>query len=417
LANNNNNLSLFIGLRYSLSKRHSSFVSIVSAVSMLGMALGVTSLITVMSVMNGFSSELRGRILSAVPHGFIEVPGGAMSNWKEHREAVLQTPGVEAAAPYIQSNALLKNGYTSRGIQLTAIDPLLESTVSAVSKTMLMGQLSALSKQKFSIVLGEILANSMASEVGDNVTLVIPKLRITPGRVKPRSRRFTVVGIFEVGAQLDARQAYISLSSGQKIFALGESVHGLRVRVEDLYAAPAILNAVLEYTGADYQLSDWSQTQGSLFQAVRMEKFLVALLLFSVVAVAAFNIVSTLTMAVAEKRGDIAVLRTMGASRMTIATVFMVQGLFLATLGIFIGCTLGIYIACNITEIIAMLEYLLGFQVFDPAVYFISAIPSELQIRDVVVVCAAAFFLSLLAASYPAYRASKISPAEVLRYE
>ncbi|MDB3855983.1 lipoprotein-releasing ABC transporter permease subunit [Halieaceae bacterium] len=413
---NNRLLPLFIGLRYSFGKSRNGFISLVSIVSVLGMGLGVASLIVVLSVMNGFSAELRDRILGAVPHGFIQMADGTMRDWPLHRDRVLAEPGIIAATPYIQTNGLLKNEYSSRGVQITAIDPELEKSVSAVSTVMISGSYEALSKQKFGVVLGSILAQSLGVSSGDKVTLLVPRLRITPAGVSPRSKRFTVVGIYELGAQLDGRQAFISLSSGQALMAMGDDVEGLRLAVDDLYKAPEILSAIAGQAKGIYRYRDWSETQGSLFQAVKMEKRLVALLLFSVVIVAAFNIVSTLTMAVAEKRGDIAVLRTMGASKLTIALIFLLQGLFLSVLGIVLGLCLGVFVALNVTEIISSLELLLGFQVFDPNIYFISAIPSELRAEDVIITAFAGLLLSLLAAFYPAYRASRVAPAEVLRY-
>lgn len=414
---NNNLLPLFIGLRYSLSKRRNGFISLVSIVSVLGMGLGVASMVVVLSVMNGFSVELRDRILGAVPHGFIQQAGGSMQGWSNHRASVLSVEGVTAAAPYIQTNGLLKSAYASRGVQITAVEPTMEQTVSRVSEAIKSGSYTALGRHKYSIVLGSILAEALGVSPGDKVTLLVPKLRITPAGVRPRSKRFTVVGVFELGAQLDGYQAFIDLPGGGALMGLGDAVHGLRVAVDDLYRAPEILADVVKYSGGDYQYQDWSQTQSSLFQAVKMEKILVALLLFSVVMVAAFNIISTLTMAVAEKRGDIAVLRTMGAGKMSVALIFLVQGLFLSLLGIVSGLFLGVFIALNVTEIISWLEKLLRFQVFDPQVYFISAIPSELRADDVVLIGLAALILSSLATFYPAYRAAKIAPAEVLRYE
>ena len=410
---NNKTLPFYIGLRYSFSKRRNRFISVVSMISMLGMALGIASLIVVLSVMNGLSAELTDRILSVVPHGFVQSKQGLMQNWRSHQQQVLSVSGIEAAAPYIKSNALLKTDFANNGVQLTAIDPVAEATVSKIARSMVAGDLRQLEQQKFSIVLGGIVARSLGVNVGDTVTLVIPELRITPAGVKPRSRRFTVVGIFEVGAQLDASQVFISLESGQKLFALGDAIHGLRLKVEDLFAARKTLQAL----ASDYHFQDWSQTQGSLFQAMKMEKILITVLLFSVIAVAAFNIVSTLTMAVAEKRADIAVLRTMGASRRLVATAFLVQGLFLALVGVLSGGGLGILVASYIADIIAILEALAGSQVFDPSIYFISEIPSDIKNSDLLVIGSVALIMSLLAACYPAYRAASIAPAEVLRYE
>ena len=380
------------------------------------MSLGVAIMIIVLSVMNGFSSELRERILGAVPHGFIESTSGVMNEWPLHREKVMEMIEIIAATPYIQINGLLKSEFGSRGVQITAIDPELEKKVSIVSTAMISGSYDALKKHNFGIVLGGLLAQSLGVTVGDKVTLLVPKLRITPLGVRPISKRFTIVGIYELGAQLDVYQTFISLGSGQALMAMGNGVQGLRVAVDDLYRAPEILSDFTQKNLGTYRHHDWSQTQGSLFEAVKMEKRLVAMLLFSVVMIAVFNIVSTLTMAVAEKRGDIAVLRVMGAGRVVVALIFVIQGLFLSVLGILLGIVMGTFVALNITEIVSYLELMLSFQVFDPNIYFISEIPTQLRIDDVSMVTAAALLLSLLAAFYPAYRASMISPAEALRY-
>ncbi len=406
----------FIGLRYSLSRKRNRFTSLISAISMLGMVLGVTSLIVVLSVMNGFAGELRGRILSLVPHGYIESREG-LAEWPEVAAALESSPGVVAVAPFISEKVLLRSRRTLQGAELTAVVPDLETGVSEVADNMLAGNFEELSGTPFGVVLGASLARVLAVVPGDSLEVTVPRLTVTPLGVFPRSKRLTVVGLFEVGAQPDSYQAFVSLETGQRLFGGGGKVDGLQVRTEDLFAAPDILAALETDLPEGLRAVDWSQTQGSLFRAVRMEKLIVSLLLLSVVAVAAFNIVSTLVMSVTEKRRDIAVLRTMGARAEGIMAIFVAHGLALATIGIGAGAILGVLLSLNIADITVAIENALGVKLFDPSVYFISELPAELQVSDVVAVVIAAFVLSLGATLYPAWRAAQVAPAEVLRYE
>ena len=406
----------FIGLRYSLSRKRNRFTSLISAISMLGMVLGVTSLIVVLSVMNGFAGELRGRILSLVPHGYIESREG-LAQWPEVAAALESSPGVVAVAPFISEKVLLRSRRTLQGAELTAVVPDLEAGVSEVADNMLAGNFEELSGTPFGVVLGASLARVLAVVPGDSLEVTVPRLTVTPLGVFPRSKRLTVVGLFEVGAQPDSYQAFVSLETGQRLFGGGGKVDGLQVRTEDLFAAPDILAALETDLPEGLRAVDWSQTQGSLFRAVRMEKLIVSLLLLSVVAVAAFNIVSTLVMSVTEKRRDIAVLRTMGARAEGIMAIFVAHGLALATIGIGAGAILGVLLSLNIADITVAIENALGVKLFDPSVYFISELPAELQVSDVVAVVIAAFVLSLGATLYPAWRAAQVAPAEVLRYE
>jgi lipoprotein-releasing system permease protein len=410
------NYAPFIGLRYSFSRKRNRFTSVIALVSMLGMVLGVASLITVLSVMNGFAGELRGRILSLVPHAYVESPRGIV-DWQALGQRLAQQPGVEAYSPFISDKVILASGRTLRGAVLTAIDPAREAAVSQIPQAMARGQLSSLDEAGFNVVLGATLARVLGVGVGDEIEVTVPRLTITPLGAFPRSKRLHVTGTFEVGAPPDAHQAYVGLATGQKLLGPRHAVDGLQLRTEDLFRAPEIVAGLRDSLPGEYRLRDWSQTQGSLFQAVKMEKVLVSLLLLSVVAVAAFNIVSTLVMSVAEKRRDIAVLRTMGARAGGIMAIFVAHGLGLATVGISGGAVLGILLAYNISSITLFLENLLGVKLFDPAVYFISELPSQLLASDVLMVVLASLALSLLATLYPAWRAARVAPAEVLRYE
>jgi len=411
------NYAPFIGLRYSFSRKRNRFTSVIAMVSMLGMVLGVTSLIVVLSIMNGFAGELRGRILSLVPHGYIEQDGQGIEAWQELLLKMQSSPAVVAVSPYISDKVILGSGHTLRGGVLTAVDPALESKVSSIADAMVAGTLDTLDRPGFNVILGATMARIMGVAVGDQVEVTVPRLTVTPLGVFPRTKRLTVTGLFEVGAQPDSYQAYVSLTTGQKLLGSKGFVDGLQVRTVDLFTAPATMSSLARALPQQYTIKDWSQTQGSLFRAVKLEKLMVSLLLLSVIAVAAFNIISTLVMSVAEKRRDIAVLRTMGARAGGIMAIFVAHGIGLAAVGISIGAVAGVLLATNISSITAFIENILGVKLFDPSVYFISELPSDLQWGDVLWVLLASLTLSLLATLYPAWRAARIAPAEVLRYE
>lgn len=411
------NYAPFIGVRYSFSQKRNRFTSVIATVSMLGMVIGVASLIVVLSVMNGFAGELRGRILSLVPHGFVEGASGGIEDWQALLAKVMASPGIVAASPFITEKAIMGNAGTRRGAVLTAIDPASESGVSNLAGALISGDLQSLQGDGFNVVLGVTLANILRVVPGDYVEVTVPRLTVTPLGLFPRSKRLQVTGLFQIGAQPDAHQAYISLATGQKLLGSKGRVDGLQVKTRDLFEAPDIMRSLATTLPATYAVKDWSQTQGSLFRAVKLEKVMVSLLLLSVVAVAAFNIVSTLVMSVAEKRRDIAVLRTMGARASGIMAIFVAHGLVLAAVGITAGAGIGVLLASNIAAITAAVERTLGMKLFDPTVYFISELPADLQGSDVTLVVAASLLLSLLATLYPAWRAARIAPAEVLRYE
>ena len=412
-----NKLPLFIGLRYSFSRQRNRFIGVVSMVSVFGMALGIASLITVLSVMNGFAGELRDRILSLVPHLQVEAVDGRLEQWPALVDDILLRDAVQGAAPYIESKALLASGRSVRGSVVSAIDPRAETAVSEVSRHMQRGSFTALGDKPYAIVIGALQARILNVDLGDTVEVTVPHLTVTPLGSFPRRKRFTVVGIFEIGAELDSSQAYIALEAGQKLFGLDNAVEGLRVRLHDLFAAPAVAAELQRDLGDSFEVRDWGRSQGNLFAAIRMEKIMMTVLLLSVVAVAAFNIISTLTMAVTEKRSDIAVLRTMGARASSVMAIFVAHGLLLALSGIALGVAVGVTLALNISEVTLFVEQLFGTKLFNPKVYFISDLPSRLRWQDVAVVAGLALLLSLLATLFPAWRATRIAPAEVLRYE
>ncbi|MCR8921901.1 lipoprotein-releasing ABC transporter permease subunit [Dasania sp. GY-MA-18] len=409
-------LALFIGLRYTQAKRRNQFISFVSLISLLGMVLGVLALIVVLSVMNGFEAELRGRILSVLPHGHITAQP-ALKEWPRWQQQLAQQPGVKAAAPYVAGNIMLSRYGLLRNARLNAIDPSLEQGVWSMADHMIAGDMTQLAPGRYGIVLGDILARYLGVRPGDEVTVMLPKVTITPVGVYPRVKRFTVVAIFSVGAQLDSDTAFIHLADGQKLFQLGQAVTGLRVELEDIFSAPTLLPQLAQQLFPGAIASSWQQSQGSLFQAMKMEKTMITLLLLVIVTIAAFNIISILTMMVADKRSDIAVLRTMGMSPKAIRNIFMIQGMAVGSGGILLGIVLGLPLAFYVGEVVATVESWLGLTVFNPNVYFISKIPSLVQWQDVAIIAGAGFLLSALATIYPAMRAANIHPAEALRYE
>jgi lipoprotein-releasing system permease protein len=411
------NYAPFIGLRYSFSRKRNRFTSVIAMVSMLGMTLGVASLIVVLAVMNGFAGELRGRILSLVAHGYVQSHDGGITQWRQLLTDLEQDPAVVAVSPYITDKVIFGSGASLRGGILTAIEPQFESRVSDIEGAMVAGSLASLDAGNFNVVMGAALARILGVGPGDQVEITVPRLTVTPLGVFPRTKRLTVTGLFEIGAQQDGLQAYVSLATGQKLLGQAGAVDGLQVKTEDLFSARQTMARLAASLPAQYSVKDWSETQGSLFQAVKLEKLMVSLLLLSVVAVAAFNIVSTLVMSVAEKRRDIAVLRTMGARAGGVMAIFVAHGLGLAAVGISMGTVVGVLLATNISRLTVLIENALGVKLFDPSVYFISELPSDLQWPDVTVVVVASLFLSLLATLYPAWRAARIAPAEVLRYE
>lgn len=409
--------STFIGLRYTRSKRRSQFVSLVSVFSLLGMVLGVAALIIVMSVMNGFESELRGRILQFLPHVFIEQQQGKVSDWQQLADKINKQDNVLGVAPYIEGSGLISQRGKVDGIHVSAIYPPLQTDVSSVETYMIDGSIENLKPGEFGIVIGAITARKFRVNLGDKIAIVLPKVTVTPAGIFPRVKQFTVVGVFELGAALDAVEAFIHLDDGAKLFGVKGGVQGLRVKTTDVLTASRVASKLQTVLGQDYKVSDWGVLQGNLFKAVKMEKLMVGLLLFIIVAVAAFNIISILTMMVADKRGDIAVLRTMGAQPGQVMRIFVTQGVIIGFGGTLLGVLFGVPLALYIGDIIAGLEQLFQFRVFDPSIFFITTLPSVLHWQDVMAVVIGALTLSFTATLYPAWRATQIEPAEVLRYE
>ena len=409
--------SLYVGLRYTAAKRNNNFISFISLVSMLGLMLGVAALIVVLSVMNGFDRELKDRILGMVPHGTISDYGKPLDDWQAVAEKVNQQAGIIGTAPYIQAQGMLTNRGVVRGVLINGIDPELETKVSILGDHIKSGSLSALQPKSYGILLGSLLARSMGVNIGDKITLVLPEASISVAGVIPRLKRFTVVGLFEVGAELDANLAYIHIADAARIKRMDSGVDGIRLQFNDLFDAPSHIKQIVADLGGFYRASDWTRTHGNLFQAIQLEKKMIGLLLFLIVFVAAFNIVSTLVMVVTDKKGDIAILRTLGATPGCIMRIFMVQGTVIGVMGTLLGSILGVVLALTVTDLIAWIEQTFGIQFLSADVYFISYLPSQLQLEDVMVIICVALSISFLATIYPAWRASRTQPAEALRYE
>ena len=399
-------------LRYALGGRQHGFTLLVARVSLLGMVLGVASLIVVLSVMNGFSSELHRRILSVTPHLTlsVKIPDGALL--QEVSDFLASQSEVKSSALLLEDMLLLTHNTQQHGVRVAGLSTAGFSGVTALADHIAEGSLEAVSQTAFSVVLGRGVAQRLGVRVGDEVTAVLPTLSITPAGVFPRQRRLQVVAEFEVGSSLDAQQAFVSLDTARRLFA--RDIDSLQVALHDRGHVDTVIGRVANRFGESVDASGWQQSQGSLFTAIRMEKITVALLLMAVVAVAAFNIVSTLTMSVTEKARDIAVLRVIVMPRSQLMWIFMGYGGVLGGIGIGVGAILGVGLALHVADIAIFLEHFFGARLFDPSVYYIGRLPSELQWLDVVVTLSVAAFLTLVATLYPAYRAATLHPMQVL---
>lgn len=411
-------LSCFIGMRYTRAKRRNHFISFISLTSMIGLTLGVMVMIVVLSVMNGFDHELRTRILGMVPHATVS-SYTPLDDWQAVAEQVGQHQEVVATAPFTQLQGMLTHSGSVRPVLVTGVLPQAEDAVSIIGAHMQAGSLDNLASGEFGIVVGEIYARQFGLQLGDKLTFILPEASVTPAGVFPRLKRFTVQGIFKVGAELDGSMALIHIEDAARLQRWpAHQVEGVRLKLNNLFDAPRVSWEIARsISDEDLRPRDWTRSHGNLFQAIQMEKTMIALLLLLIVAVAAFNIISTLIMVVTDKKADIAILRTLGASPRQIMAIFMVQGTLIGVVGTLIGATLGVIAAMNITGWVAWLESLLGHEFLSTDVYFISYLPSRLHSADVIMICAAALGMSFLATLYPAWRASRTQPAEALRYE
>lgn len=412
-------LELAIGLRYTRAKRRNHFISFISSISMGGIALAVMLLITVLSVMNGFESELRDRILGMAAHVEISSADGSMQDWQDLGQMVdKKMPQVKGSAPYVSGQGMVRSGRSISGTLIRGVKPSREKNVSDVANHMVAGSFESLKAQSYNMALGIDLANQLGVGVGDHVDLLIPKANVTPAGIVPRFRRFNVSGIFKVGMyQYDSGMALISMADASTLYHLNGGVTGLRLRLDDMFKAPMVsheLQGMLPYTD---QVSDWTQQNANFFHAISTEKTMMFIILSLIIAVAAFNIVSMLVMVVTDKQGEIAILRTLGMKPKSVMAIFMVQGMLIGVIGTVIGVVLGVLLSVNMEAIVPFVEKVLHTNLLSADVYYISQLKGELHESDVLRISGLSLLLSFLSTLYPAWRASRVQPAEALRYE
>ena len=409
-----------VGIRYTRAGRRSgrnSFISFISLISMAGIALGVGALIVVLSVMNGFQKEVRDRMLSVLPHIEVYEPVAGLTDWQATAKEAFQDKEVKGAAPYVAGQAMMTHEGVLRGVMVRGVLPEQESNVSEVAAQVRQGKFTDLRAGEFNVVLGGELARALQAGMGDRVTLVSPEGQITPAGMIPRSKAFKVVGIFEAGHyEYDSTLAFIHIEDAEKMFRLN-APSGLRLRIADMQRAPEVARDLSRVFTGNVLISDWSKQNRTWFAAVQTEKRMMFIILTLIIAVAAFNLVSTLVMTVTDKQADIAILRTLGASPRSIMKIFMIQGALVGLLGTAIGVSLGILIAWNVDVIVPFIEHLLGVQFLPRDIYLISALPSDLRWADVGTIGAVAVVLAFLATLYPSWWAARVKPAEALRYE
>jgi lipoprotein-releasing system permease protein len=408
---------LMIGLRYTRAKRRNRFISFISLISMAGIALGVMVLIVVLSVMNGFQTEVRTRILGVASHLQISGPTGTLDDWQSVARIASGHPRVLAAAPYVQAQGMLSADRGARGVAVRGVLPEAEEGVADFARHMVSGSLDALKADAFNIVLGSDLARALGVLPGDKVALIAPQGIITPAGVVPRLKQFTVAGTFDVGFnEADAGLALVHLDDAQRLYQMGERVSGVRLKLHDLFEARTVARE-LTADMPDLYAWDWSRSHPNLFRAVQIEKRMMFIILTLIIAVATFNVVSTLVMLVTDKQSDIAILRTLGAPPGSILRIFVVQGAVIGVLGTLLGVAGGVLLALNVETVVPALETALGFKFLSKDVYLIPDLPSEVHFDDVLFVGLISLALAFLATLYPSWRASKVNPAEALRYE
>ena len=411
-------LEIFIGLRYTRSKRKNHFISFISFTSMAGIILGITALITVLSVMNGFGKELRDRILGVVSHVTVTGVGDRLDDWQAVKKEIASTKYVIGTAPFIVGQGMLANGQRVAGIVVRGVLPETEKEVSQLAEKMEKGKLADLKSGEFSIIIGHELSWKLALQVGDSVSLVIPQALVTAAGLVPRFRRFKVVGIFKIGMyEYDSGLALIHMDDAAKLFNLQDRVSGLRLKLENMDLAPYVAASLEDKTKGKYLTQDWTREHANFFRALRIEKRMMLIILLLIVAVAAFNIVSTLVMVVTDKQSDIAILRTLGMSPKSIMGIFIVQGTLIGVIGTILGVISGVALALNVEEAVKFIEQILGITFLAADIYYITDLPSDIHWQDVIFIAGASLVMGIVATIYPAWRASKVQPAQALRYE
>ena len=407
-----------IGTRYLRSTHRRGFVSFVALMSVLGLMLGVATLITVLSVMNGFERELRNRILSVTSHGTLSGIEGSITDWQAIQRAALKQPGVQAAVPYIEEQAMLANGVNVSGATVRGVLPNEERKATGLAQRLKTGRLEDLEPGQYHIVLGSALARELHAKVGGQVVLIAPEGTATPTGVVPRMRRFLVTGIFESGMyEFDRGLALVHITDASRLFKLGDKVSGIRLALNDPLQAPSLVVKIARDLGGGFYVSDWTRNHVNFFRSIELTKSMMFVILLMIVGVAAFNIVATLVMIVKEKQTDIAILRTLGAGPPNILTTFAIQGVMIGLVGTLLGAALGTVLSHNLESLIAWLERLFNTHFLDASVYYMSELPGYVEWMDVVRVCTVAFLLCAVATIYPAWRASRTAPAEALRHE
>ena len=411
-----NSFETMIGLRYVRAQRRNHFISFISMSSMIGVALGVMALITVISVMNGFEKELKDRILGMASHAVIEELNG-LKDWQLVINNIKDHPEIVGAAPYFHAEGMLTKDKIVNGVIIRGILPHEETNVAIVAEKMIEGDLNDLKSTEFNIILGAELVRKLNLEIGDKVTLVAPQVNFTPAGILPRLKRFTLIGIFEVGMhEFDAGLALIHMDDALRLFRKSNPT-GIRLKTNNILKAPTISREIASQLSSKYWVIDWTQRHSNFFRALKTEKTVMFVILTLIVAVAAFNIISTLVMAVSDKQSDIAVLRTLGASPKSILKIFIIQGTIIGAIGILLGVIGGVWLASNIETLVPALENMLGYKFLSPDVYYISDLPSDMHWSDVILISVVSFVLCLFATIYPAFRAANTLPAEALRYE
>jgi lipoprotein-releasing system permease protein len=407
----------FIGLRYVRAKRRNHFISFISMTSMVGVALGVMALITVLSVMNGFEKELTSRILGMASHASVIARDKNIDDWRSLADIVMRNTGVVGVAPYYQAEGMLVYGGSVNGIIINGILPEEEPQVSIVNDRMMSGSFNDLVPGNFNMIIGVELANALGVGVGDKVTLVAPQANVTPAGILPRLKRFNIVGIFEIGMhEFDSALALVHMDDAKVLFR-NTGTAGLRIKTDDIYAAPIISRKAANELPGKFWVVDWTQRHANFFKALKTEKTVMFVILTLIVAVAAFNIISTLVMVVTDKQSDIAVLRTIGVSPTSIMKIFIIQGVIIGLVGILLGVIGGVWLASNVETIVPAIEEFFQVKFLSPDVYYISELPSDMHWSDVTVISVVAFLFCLVATIYPAWRAARTQPAEALRYE